>query len=194
MADREGLFADATCLAARTRGLISAVGLHPFGADLQSVCAAERRSHPSDEKTDGEGLPALRSGRLAALGSNFVLIPGEVSSLPSAKVADGEGFEPSVHCCTHAFQACAIDHSATHPERISSVNTDRRGPASRGQDSSVFHRSRSKRPVEIAAMAAKAMKRRSMNVFMPASRTQGVGHRLGEASIFLSLKAEFEPE
>jgi hypothetical protein len=94
MADREGLFADATCLAARTRGLISAVGLHPFGADLQSVCAAERRSHPSDEKTDGEGLPALRSGRLAALGSNFVLIPGEVSSLPSAKVADGEGFEP----------------------------------------------------------------------------------------------------
>ena len=31
-------------------------------------------------------------------------------------MADGEGFEPSVHCCTHAFQACAIDHSATHPE------------------------------------------------------------------------------
>jgi hypothetical protein len=44
-----------------------------------------------------------------------------LSSLPRSfkfalgKMADGEGFEPSVHCCTHAFQACAFDHSATHP-------------------------------------------------------------------------------
>ena len=110
------------------------------------------------------------------------------------KKTDGEGFEPSVHCCTHAFQACAIDHSATHPENVSKVNTDRGVAASRGQDSSVFQRSRSKRPAETAAMVARTRKRRSMNVFMPASRTQGVGHRLGEAGIFLGLKAEFEPE
>ena len=29
--------------------------------------------------------------------------------------ADGEGFEPSVPCGTHAFQACTIDRSVTHP-------------------------------------------------------------------------------
>ncbi len=33
-----------------------------------------------------------------------------------SKLADGEGFEPSVPCGTHAFQACPIDRSGTHPE------------------------------------------------------------------------------
>ena len=32
------------------------------------------------------------------------------------RLADGEGFEPSVPCGTHAFQACTIDHSVTHPK------------------------------------------------------------------------------
>src|SRR5436853_1834679 len=31
-------------------------------------------------------------------------------------LADGEGFEPSVPFGTHAFQACTIDHSVTHPD------------------------------------------------------------------------------
>jgi hypothetical protein len=31
------------------------------------------------------------------------------------RAADGEGFEPSLPFGKHAFQACAIDHSATHP-------------------------------------------------------------------------------
>ena len=32
-------------------------------------------------------------------------------------LADGEGFEPSVPFWgTHAFQACTIDHSVTHPK------------------------------------------------------------------------------
>ena len=30
-------------------------------------------------------------------------------------VAEPEGFEPSIGCPIHAFQACAIDHSATAP-------------------------------------------------------------------------------
>ncbi len=30
---------------------------------------------------------------------------------------DGAGFEPAVPFGTQAFQACAIDHSATHPRR-----------------------------------------------------------------------------
>ena len=29
------------------------------------------------------------------------------------KVAEGKGFEPSVACATHAFQACSFDHSDT---------------------------------------------------------------------------------
>ena len=32
------------------------------------------------------------------------------------RVADGGGFEPPLPCGKHAFQACAIDHSATHPK------------------------------------------------------------------------------
>ena len=32
-------------------------------------------------------------------------------------MADGEGFEPSVPFGTHAFQACPIDRSGTHPKR-----------------------------------------------------------------------------
>src|SRR5215475_9507207 len=30
-------------------------------------------------------------------------------------MADGGGFEPPVPCGTHAFQACTIDRSVTHP-------------------------------------------------------------------------------
>jgi hypothetical protein len=43
------------------------------------------------------------------------------------------------------------------------------------------HKSARSRKVEAAAVAARAMKRMSMNVFTPVSRTRGVGHRLGEA-------------
>src|SRR6516165_6394244 len=34
-------------------------------------------------------------------------------------VADGGGFEPPVPFGTHAFQACTINHSVTHPEQSS---------------------------------------------------------------------------
>jgi hypothetical protein len=160
MADGEGLVSRcSTCLTARTANVDFGLRPSPLRADLRSVGAAERRSSSlrevssaCGEMADGEGLPALRFGCLAALGSNFVLIPPrgfkrlrrnggwggiacaslrlsrcarlelrssslrEVSSA-CGEMADGEGFEPSVHCCTHAFQACAFDHSATHPEK-----------------------------------------------------------------------------
>jgi hypothetical protein len=38
-----------------------------------------------------------------------------MSRTGSKAVSDGEGFEPSVPCGTHAFQACPIDRSGTHP-------------------------------------------------------------------------------
>lgn len=31
-------------------------------------------------------------------------------------LAEREGFEPSVHCCTHAFQACSFGHSDISPD------------------------------------------------------------------------------
>ena len=31
------------------------------------------------------------------------------------RMADGQGFEPWLPFGKHAFQACALDHSATHP-------------------------------------------------------------------------------
>jgi hypothetical protein len=46
------------------------------------------------------------------------------------------------------------------------------------------HKSARSRRVEMATVAARVMKRMSMNVFTPASRTRGVGHRLGEAGLF----------
>ena len=30
-------------------------------------------------------------------------------------IAERKGFEPPIHCCIHAFQACALSHSATFP-------------------------------------------------------------------------------
>jgi hypothetical protein len=47
-------------------------------------------------------------------------------------MADGEGFEPSVPCGTHAFQACPIDRSGTHPGRAWDI------PASERQFQLVF--------------------------------------------------------
>ncbi len=40
--------------------------------------------------------------------------------------ADGAGFEPAVSFPTHAFQASAIDHSATHPLLKATESRDRR--------------------------------------------------------------------
>ena len=48
-------------------------------------------------------------------------------------------------------------------------------------------------PVERTARKRRAWKNRSMKVFMTASRTQGVGHPLGEAGkIAGGMKLEFE--
>jgi hypothetical protein len=44
----------------------------------------------------------------------------------------------------------------------------------------------------MAAVAVRRMKRRSINVFTPVRRTRGVGHRRGEAGIFLRLRVELE--
>ena len=34
------------------------------------------------------------------------------------KGTDGQGFEPWLPFGKHAFQACALDHSATHPNQL----------------------------------------------------------------------------
>ena len=50
-------------------------------------------------------------------GLSLALFPcNEGSELDNSEsMADGRGFEPRMPCGIHAFQACAIDHSATHP-------------------------------------------------------------------------------
>ena len=97
--------------------LISAFGLHPCGADLRSVCAAARRSHPRKasrsacgEMADGEGLPALRSGCLAALGSNCVLHPWKASSPPAA-----DGGWGGIACAALRLSRCARLELRSHP-------------------------------------------------------------------------------
>src|SRR5438445_9832389 len=40
------------------------------------------------------------------------------------RVADGRGFEPRVPFGTHAFQACTIDRSVTHPLGSTSVRSN----------------------------------------------------------------------
>ena len=54
-------------------------------------------------------------------------------------------------------------------------------PVQRRADS---HSSVSRSRAESPDVAARVMKRMSMNVFTPASRTRGVGHRWGEAGFF----------
>ena len=41
------------------------------------------------------------------------------SSVPGRKMAEREGFEPSVTCATHDFQSCTFDHSVTSPDHPS---------------------------------------------------------------------------
>src|SRR5437667_12022970 len=41
----------------------------------------------------------------------------------NCRVADGRGFEPRVPFGTHAFQACTIDRSVTHPLERRSRNS-----------------------------------------------------------------------
>src|SRR4029077_17487480 len=41
------------------------------------------------------------------------------SQFHSTRHTDGGGFEPPVPFGTHAFQACTINHSVTHPEQSS---------------------------------------------------------------------------
>jgi hypothetical protein len=39
-------------------------------------------------------------------------------------VAEREGFEPSIRCRIHTFQACAFDHSAISPTLIPLKNVE----------------------------------------------------------------------
>ena len=57
------------------------------------------------------GLKDPKSSNVCEFSSNLV----RPYICQATKNPDGEGFEPSLPFGKHAFQACAIDHSATHP-------------------------------------------------------------------------------
>lgn len=42
-------------------------------------------------------------------------------TLVNKSLAEREGFEPSIPCGMHAFQACALDHYAISPHRNKTV-------------------------------------------------------------------------
>ncbi len=85
-----------------------------MGLPSEAQRAAQSRDGPSYAKAS-EGI--LRHGRShcsckARIDEGWACHPK-----PSGRrMAEREGFEPSVGCPTHAFQACALDHSATSPE------------------------------------------------------------------------------
>jgi hypothetical protein len=81
---------------------------------MPKSAADEGQRRNGSERRGTQGVSyAFRSYRwLTAL----ELSPLRVKREPLAEVADGEGFEPPLPCGKHAFQACAFDHSATHPE------------------------------------------------------------------------------
>jgi hypothetical protein len=118
MADGEGLVSRcSTCLTARTANVDFGLRPSPLRADLRSVGAAERRSSSlrevssaCGEMADGEGLPALRFGCLAALGSNFVLIPPR-----GFKRLRRNGGWGGIACASLRLSRCARLELRSHP-------------------------------------------------------------------------------
>ena len=55
------------------------------------------------------------SGKQAFRVTSMQKKPHDFRAAFSPCFADGEGFEPPVHCCTIVFKTTAIDHSANLP-------------------------------------------------------------------------------
>ena len=56
-------------------------------------------------------------GRSSPLGKASLRLDRIPRKLPNPLSTDGVGFEPTRQfCCPHALQACALNHSATHPK------------------------------------------------------------------------------
>ena len=87
------------------------------------------------------GAPSLSSPPLeaswrygCAVEKDRDMVARDLDPLEGAKLAEREGFEPTVVLPTHAFQACALNHSAISPPSQSKVKES--SPAC-----NVFHRS-----------------------------------------------------
>ena len=55
-------------------------------------------------------------------------------------MADGGGFEPPVPFGTHAFQACTIDRSVTHPGKLAVLARNRNRARAREQTLTIILR------------------------------------------------------
>ena len=107
-----GDYPAARALRERLRFLGSSQMRTPFSSPGRQLVAC-------GELADGGGLlmlginlrsnPAMRDWR------GFRASREGQSNQGSHPLADGGGFEPPVSFPTHAFQACTIDHSVTHP-------------------------------------------------------------------------------
>ena len=77
---------------------------HPCGSFFHTYC-----------KREDVGM-SLRSMR--TLGSNPRFFFEEIKNTLAGLfyfLAEARGFEPPIHCCIHAFQACSFNHSDTLP-------------------------------------------------------------------------------
>ncbi len=80
---------------------------------------------PSATGSAGEGAARIFWRALSRWQSNFVLIPGEDICSACGRIGGWAGIRTlGSDKGTHAFQACAFDHSATHPERICETNRE----------------------------------------------------------------------
>jgi hypothetical protein len=92
----------------------------------ESVIEAIVRQQAGNPVTGLEALGDILSDRVITF---MAAVPPQGSdctlrSQRCSDLADGEGFEPSVPCGTHAFQACPIDRSGTHPKRAYEFGID----------------------------------------------------------------------
>jgi hypothetical protein len=174
MADGEGLVAAATCLTARTRGFKSLCGRWRMGRDWS------RDARPVSAFGLGSNPRVLIRSLSGGWGGIRTLGALLHTRFPSVRI------RPLCHPSGKKF----------HLTRAEGVSQDSSGPLGQRtlpegegfspvQRRADSHSSTSRSRAESPDVAARRMKRRSISVFTPVSRTQGVGHRRGDPSKFL---------
>ena len=59
--------------------------------------------------------PSQEENAVGLMKYEFMGFLKRYSTYRNSGMAEREGFEPSIRCRIHTFQACAFDHSATSP-------------------------------------------------------------------------------
>ena len=91
----------------------------PCEPGLESSFLAETKNNPVGSFLLPGGSERMRGCRFApcepGLESSFLAETKITLSGHFYFLAEARGFEPPIHCCIHAFQACSFNHSDTLP-------------------------------------------------------------------------------